>query len=239
MDSSPPSFLHTCRPSPPRSSLDPVPEWSLSTTSCFRVSPEGSPPTKFLSLRIWLTSLCRQRSRGLPYNRHSTDAHSLIPHSPVPGGPSRLLWVALAPCQEQKHCLGEGRIISRKRCNQGEKAARPWAPTHLIGATCWLLRSRAGEWKGQALLTFLMEARQKPLPAPHTHLLIAQRRVGGGSQRYRSPIAVPFRARTQSHGPGTCSPNVQEAPALGQALAVSNTHDLVLPGLICLSNPNE
>lgn len=85
-----------------------------------------------------------------------------------------------------------------------------------------------------------MEARQKPLPAPHTHLLIDQRRVGGGSQRYRIPIAVPFRARPQSHSPGICSSNVQEAPALGQALAVSDT--LILScqgGSACPTPMNE
>ena len=45
----------------------------------------------------------------------------------------------------------------------------------------------------------IMEGRQKPLLAPRKHLLIAQRRVGGGSRCCRLPClcvhhSVPFRA---------------------------------------------
>lgn len=91
--------------------------------------PQGSPPTKFPSLFTWLASLCRQRSQGLPHNRHSTDPHSLIQHSPhpppVPGPPVRSSGWQWHLARKQQHCLGEGRIISHKRRNQAEKAA--WA----------------------------------------------------------------------------------------------------------------
>lgn len=117
----------------------------------------------------------------------------------------------------------------------------------LIGSTCLQLLSRAGKWKGQDLLMFVMEGRQKPLPAPHKHLLIAQRRVGGGSGYYRLPCLsarhdcacfsfpeLEFNPRSHAPAePGTmtpeaelrqnpethiCSTNACKTPTRGQAL---------------------
>ena len=58
--------------------LTPIPEWSLSGRG----------------------------AQGLPHNQHSLDAHSLIQRSPIPGGPSWLLWVAVAPCQDAEMLFG-------------------------------------------------------------------------------------------------------------------------------------
>lgn len=77
---------------------------------------------------------------------------------------------------------------------------------------------------------FIMEGRQKPLPAPHKHLLIARRRVGGGSGCYRLPclsarhycacFSFPELEAVLQQNPEThiCSTNVCKAPTRGQAL---------------------
>lgn len=50
---------------------------------------------------------------------------------------------------------------------------------------------------------FVMEGRQKPPPAPHKHLLIAQRRVGGGKGCYRLPCLSACHYCACSELPGT------------------------------------
>lgn len=50
---------------------------------------------------------------------------------------------------------------------------------------------------------FVMEGRQKPLPAPHKHLLIAQRRVGRGNGCYRLPCLSACHYYACSELPGT------------------------------------